>query len=293
MSGTLFDNDPELEPVIGTIAPWFGSNRMLAKIVAEEVGRVDWCGVPFAGGMSEVLTIQSREFLVNDLHRDVINLAKTLKVRELAEQLKIECDKTIFHPDDLDTARAVCLASECPKGPPVYDRAKAYFVAVWLGHSAKAGTDDEFNGGLSKRYTASGGGSNVRFRSAADSIMAFHQTMRRCEFTIEDFREFFANCHDRGDASKKEDRHAIYIDAPFMKAGDRYKHKFAERDHRELFAAVQHFRHCRVVIRYYDHPLIRELYSNSRWRWRFLKGRDQANNDDKAEVLIVNGSTLS
>lgn len=287
MSKTLFDNEAPAEPAIGAIAPWFGSNRMLAPTVAQEVGKVDWCGVPFAGGMSEVLAIRSREFLVNDLHRDIINLAKVLRVQELAEQLQAECDPTLFHQDDLEEARAICLASECPKGPPVYERAKAYFVCVWLGRSAKAGTDDEFRGNLAIRYTASGGGSNKRFRSAVLSVAAFHHVCRRCEFTIEDFREFFKKCKDR-------EKHAVYIDAPFPEEGDSYRHKFTQRDHRDLAACLSQFKEIRVVIRFYDHPLIRELYPEGpHWTWRRLKGRDQANNGEKAEALIINGDSYA
>lgn len=44
-------------------------------------------------------------------------------------------------------------------------------------------------------------------------------------------------------------------------------------------------------MRFYDHPLIREIYPEAQWTWRILKGRDQANNGDKPEVLLINGES--
>ncbi len=283
----LFETKPvDTAPVIGTISPWFGSNRMLAPVVAQEVGCVDWCGIPFAGGMSEALVIKSRSFLIGDLHRDIINCAKVLRVPELRQRLAVEADAKLFHPDELIEAQAICKASEAAIGPPGLERALNYFVASWMGRSATAGTDSEFDGALAVRYTASGGGSNVRYRSAIRSIEAFGKVCELCEFTVADFREFFKKCHDR-------DGHAIYIDAPFPEKGGGYRHKFSESDQKDLANLAGQFSKTRVVIRFYDHPLIRSLYPESYWTWRFLSGRDQANNAKKKEVLLINGKSYA
>lgn len=43
---------------ITALAPWFGSNRMLARYVGEELAGCQWVGVPFAGGMAEIFQIE-------------------------------------------------------------------------------------------------------------------------------------------------------------------------------------------------------------------------------------------
>jgi DNA adenine methylase len=285
MSNTLFDREPEMK--VTALAPWAGSNRMLAPIVGNELGKLNWCGVVFAGGMSEVPHIQSREILVNDLHRDIINLARVVAMPEGKEFIKREADKCTFHPDDLARSQGLCRNPiwDDKEGPDVL-RALWYFVAVWMGRSAMAGTDGEFDGNISARFTASGGGSNVRFRSAIESLDAWHQTLRRCEFTVRDFRKFLDSCHDR-------DGHGIYSDAPFPVAGGMYIHKFTDADQCALAESLGRFKKARVVIRFYDHPLIRKLYPEPRWTWRRLKGRDQANNPEKEEVLIINGQSYA
>jgi len=60
---------------ITALAPWFGSNRTLAENVGTALAGCQWVGVPFAGGMCELLQIKARSLLVSDLHRHVLNLA--------------------------------------------------------------------------------------------------------------------------------------------------------------------------------------------------------------------------
>lgn len=77
--------------------------------------------------------------------------------------------------------------------------------------------------------------------------------MRRCEFVRMDAFEFLEKCKDTRETG-------IYVDAPWPDDGDRYKHKFSEGDQRRLAAKLARFERARVVIRFGDHPLIRELY---------------------------------
>jgi hypothetical protein len=43
-----------------------------------------------------------------------------------------------------------------------------------------------------------------------------------------------------------------------------------------------------VVCRFYDHPLIHEIYPEGRWTWRRLVGRKQSN-AEASELLVING----
>lgn len=267
------------------LAPWYGSNRMLGSEVGLELGKLDWVGIPFAGGMSELLHIKARGMLVNDLHRDVINLARVVKDDEFFKWFVDEAADAPFHPDVLANAQAELREWGKPPGIHYIDaqRALKYFICCWMGRSALPGTGAEYHGNLAVRYTASGGGSNVRYRSAIDSLTAFHTVLQAAEFTVEDFSEFLEKCHDRAG-------HGIYVDAPWPDDGDGYQHRFTVNDHHELAGMLQRFKLTRVVVRFGDHPLIRELYSG--WNWRMLTSRTQANGA-KAEALILNGPSYA
>jgi DNA adenine methylase len=272
---------------VTTLAPWFGSNRMLASEVGKLLRGCEWVGIPFAGGMSEVLHIDARTIVVNDRHRHIINLARVAASR--GETLALDLEQRFFHPDELAAAQRQCRywESQMEESPGDhlegghYDAAVAYAIAVWMGRSAKAGTVDEFKGNLALRWNAGGGDSNVRYRSGIEAIRAFGEAGRRCTFSTLDFRDFLAKCKDAP-------KHGIYSDSPFPDAGDEYRHSFAEKDFCDLAKLLAQYEQTRVVVRYYDHPLIRELYPESRWTWHLLKGRTQANKE-APEVIITNG----
>jgi hypothetical protein len=86
------------------------------------------------------------------------------------------------------------------------------------------------------------------------------------------------------------------VDPPFVDQGVKYKHNAGqsateqEAWHACLAKALARFREARVVLRCYNHPLMRALYPEARWTWRFLDGRNQRNNVT-AEVLILNGAS--
>lgn len=91
------------------------------------------------------------------------------------------------------------------------------------------------------------------------------------------------------DKCRDEEGIGLYIDAPWPDDGDKYRHKFTNDDQRRLATKLSAFEKTRVVIRYGDHPLIRELYPEGlRWTWRLIAGRTQTN-APKREVLIMNG----
>jgi site-specific DNA-adenine methylase len=255
---------------------------MHAAYVGEELRGCRWVGVPFAGGMSELMEIDASSIVVSDLHRHVINLALTIRDRRHNELVRMLRD-TPFHPDMLARAQAFCKKNEPRKGADYVDVAAAYwyFVCVWMGRSHKAGTVDEFNGGLSRRWNANGGDSNVRYRSAIRALASWHRLMQRCSFDVLDVFEFLEACLDA-------EGHAIYCDPPWPKDGDKYRHAFTVADHRRLAAELGRFRTTRVVVRLGDHPLVRELYPESVWTWRRITSRTQTNSA-KAEALILNG----
>lgn len=271
---------------VTALAPWFGSNRNCAHRVGELLAGCEWVGVGFAGGMCELAHIKARTLMVNDLHRAVINLASALAHRELGPPLIRRLRRLAFHPDVLHAAQLRCKDKAYPwlrdiSDPPDIEWAEDFFAAAWMGRNGTAGTDREFNGGLSVRWDAGGGDSATRFRSAVESLRDWRKVLARCTFTCLDVFAFLDKVQDKP-------KHGLYLDPPFPGPGDDYRHKFPEADQRKLAARLADLRACRVVVRYYDHQLIRELYPESLWTWHRPEGGKTQTNKDAPEVLLVN-----
>ncbi len=269
------------KPKIGAIAPWYGGNRLLAEHVGRALDGCEWVGIPFAGGMAEIAEIKARTIVANDLHGGVIELARWLGESDQpgVQDLQLCLRRQLFHPDSLAYAQHKLQCCDWN------DRevAVAFFVVAWMTRSGTAGTDAEKTAKLCLRWEAGGGDSRKRYDSAIDSLPYWSEQFQRCTFSTLDCFEFLRKCKDRP-------RHGIYCDPPFPGPGDKYTHTFSEADHLLLAARLEEFTEARVVIRYYDHPLIRELYPAPHWTWTHLEGRKQTN-DSAPEVLIVNHPT--
>lgn len=264
---------------INALLPYFGGNRTLAHAVGEELAGAAWVAVPFAGGMPELQFIDAPAVVVSDIHRDVINLAKVAADEWTGPILYRRLKRLAYHPDILAESQAYCRAAQYT--PPSVNAAFHYFVAAWMGRSAQTGTDREFGGKLPVRYTSSGGDSVTRFRSAVRGLLQFRRIAARCNFLIADAFDILANVVD-------DPRHMIYCDPPFPGAGEAYRHKFTADDQRRLAAAVGRFERARVVMRFYDDPLIRELYPLPRWHWSHAIAKTQGNTE-RGDLLIING----
>lgn len=273
------------ETKIKAVAGWFGSNRTLAARVGAELGELAWCGVPFCGGCSELPVIRCRAGLASDLHGHVINLCRVIRDEEKHARLVAKLESLIFHPDELEHAQRRCrmwqdapsIATESPN----IQWAADYFTCCWMARGGQAGKRTEFTGGVSIRYSATGGDSAKRWQSAIESLPAWHRELRRWSFARLDAFEMLCRVSD-------EPRYGLYCDPPWVGAGDAYAHSFDELDHRRLAHRLGQFNTTRVVVRYGDHPLIRELYPSSRWRIVEQESTDQRGGEVR-EVLIVNG----
>lgn len=143
------------------------------------------------------------------------------------------------------------------------------------------GSRGEFDHGLSVRWKATGGDSVVRFRNATESLTEWQEVMRRCTFHTLNAFDFLAECLKRD-----TEEAGIYCDPPWPDDGDVYNHKFPEAAQRRLALTLGNFQRAKIIVRYGDHPLIRELYPEAHWTWHKMQGRTQANGS-KEEALIV------
>ncbi len=268
---------------ITTLVPWYGGNRRLAGEVGRELAGCSWIGVPFAGGMPELRHLRALTIVVADLHRHVINLARVLQHERAGVRLIRELRRECFHADTLARAQAAAAlyaAPADPTEPPDYGAAKAYFLSQWMGRSGRGGTDTELRGKLPVRWNAAGGDSCTRYRTAVESLRTWREVMARCNFLVSDVFDFLERVKDQAG-------HGIYLDPPFPGVGDEYSHQFDAASHRRLATVLGRFGSTRIVCRFYDAPLVRELYP-APWFWRSITGGIDQHGQAKPEVLLCN-----
>lgn len=278
-------------PRIKRFAPWHGANTAMAERVGIELGKLAWCGVPFASGCSELPCIDTRCGVAADLHLDLVNMARVVADAALKAKLMEMLEGVIFHPCELHAAQRRCahnnmqrisgLFQTVASSVPDLRWARDYFIACWMSRGGNAGKATEFTQGHAVRWSSGGGGSTVRFRSAIESLEAWHRVLLRWDFVVEDCFEFLRRVHD-------QPNHGLYLDPPWPDLGAEYKHKFDYSQQYRLKDVLDSFKHSRIVLRYNDHPLVRELYPEGRWTWIRNTSRNQSNND-VSEVLIING----
>lgn len=282
-------------PLITSLAPWFGGKRTLApKIVAlMRPHRCYW--EPFAGGVSIIFAKEPCPMeTINDLHGELVNLARVVQHPMLAAKLHKRLRRTMMHETlhveaaERWKARGIQPAPDVPDSDRAYD----YFLCCWLGRNGVAGTQS-YNQGFCVRYTANGGHAAKRFRSTVESIPAWWERLRNVTVLN---RDGFALL----DRIEDEPKTVIYLDPPYVVKGAKYTHDFSAEDHARLAEAVKRFRRAQVLISYYDHSQVRELYDG----WKFHEFpttkalvnqgmRDRSGATVAPEVVIVNSGGVA
>lgn len=272
---------------ISAIAPWFGSKRTLAPRIVKELGQHRAYWEPFCGSMSVLLNkpVVSTE-TVNDLHGELINLARVIRDRINGPKLYRRLRRVIVSP----AAQAEATA-QLGHGDPV-DRAENYFVHSWLALNGVAGTAQN-NANFCRRYTSNGGSPAKRFNSAVSSLPAWRRRLSNVVVLNEDGIALLERIEDKIGT-------VIYADPPYLVKGAKYEHDFASADHQRLAAALRRFTRTRIVVSYYDHSHLAELYPGwtkvdcSMTKSLVSQGKRDKGNDTKApEVLLINGPSYT
>lgn len=268
---------------ITAVAPWFGSKRTLAPEIIRELGPHRKYDEPFCASMAvlmakEVATCET----VNDLHGDLINLARVLKCEDAAVELYARLSRFVMHEELFHEAaeryriRGYQPADEAPD----VSRAEDFMICSWYGRNGVAGTKS-YNQGFCVRYTANGGHAATRWLSAVESIPPWHWRLRAVTILNRDAFELLERYDDDPSA-------VIYVDPPYIVKGASYIYDaddslpavrrvlgLGPSDplptfawHRALAKLLRRFERARVVLSYYDHPLLAELYSG--WTVRSL-----------------------
>lgn len=278
-------------PVITAIAPWFGGKRTLASRIVAELGdhRAYW--EPFCGSMAVLLAKPKCPMeTVNDLHGDLINLARCIQHRAAGPALYRRLRRTLTVERLHDEAALRFRErghSPSPLEPDV-DRACDYFLSCWFGRNGVAGTQS-FNQGFARRFTATGGAPAKRFSGAVESIPSWRRRLREVTVLNDDAFSIVERIEDREGV-------VLYCDPPYVTKGATYVHDFEASDHQRLANLLRRFKRTRVVVSYYEHELVRQLYRG----WSFVacptakalacqSGRDREVDSVAPELLIING----
>lgn len=274
---------------ITAIAPWFGGKRTLAPRIVEALGEHSAYWDPFCGGLSVLLAKPpSSHETVNDLHGDLINLARVIADDELASQLYGRLARVLFDERRRDDSIAALKADDLAPA----DRAFHWFIVQWFGRNGFSGTVGQEKSSFAVRWTPNGGHGGQRFASAVESIPAWHHRLRRATILNRDGFEVVEKIDDHPKV-------VVYCDPPYVKKDARYEFDFRDDgmfgdDHIRLASSLRRFTKARVVVSYYDCDRVRELYEG----WRFIDctinkglhnaGRRGQEGTVAPEVLITN-----
>ncbi len=296
---------------IKAIAPWFGGKRTMAsRIVAEccrpggRAPKAFWdlcCG---SMAVSMEMPRCSHHHAV-DLHGDLLNLITVLQDRKLGPELYRRLRRVVSHESSFYESRNAMASDAAEVGlfgateqslSPI-DRAFHYFIVSWQGRNGTAGTE-RINYQPAIRWTAGGGHSAIRFANATISVPAWRRRLRDISVLKRDIFDVLVKIEDQVGTS-------IYIDPPYLRDGKSrsgscaYKHEFNSADHDKLSKALRRFENCRVVVSYYDHPQLRELYPG----WTVVECSTQKNlhvhnrrgvgRCEAPEILIINGPSYT
>lgn len=272
---------------VSALAPWFGGKRNLAPAIVEALGPHRCYWEPFCGSMAVLLAKPPAPMeTANDLHGDLVNLAQCVQHPTIGPALYRRLRRVLLSEEQFAAEKAKLAHGEAVAAPDL-ERAFAYFLVSWGGRNGMAGTASS-NTTFSVRYTANGGTSAARWRNAIDSIPAWRRRLQGVTILRRDALELLERIEDAPGT-------AIYCDPPYLVKGATYTHDFDTPDHARLAAALQRFRRARVVVSYYAHPALEQLYPGWARREHVVTkalvsagSRGGQNGTRATEVLLVN-----
>lgn len=279
---------------IKSIAPWFGGKRTLAPRIVEELGEHDYYFEGCAGSMATLFAKEpSHHETVCDLHGGLINLARVVQKEDLAVELFNRLQRTMYGDDVFAESKAWLAKWESQiedartADEPSIPWAYHYFLCSWMGRNGVAGTE-RVNYQIATRWTAGGGSGPLRFRNAIDSIPEWCDRTRNVHILKRSVFDVLPKIEDADGVS-------IYADPPYLEEGGLYLHSFSQTQHRQLAEQLRRFTKARVVVSYYAHPLLAELYPGwtvvdcSRQKHLAVQNKRGTVRASAPEVLLING----
>lgn len=242
---------------VKALAPVYGAKRMQAAGILDLIGEHTCWWDCFASSLSMLFAKpKCRTEVVNDLHRDLVNLARVVADDSLSVELFNKVERTVFckplYEECCSFLKEQRAAGEFPDGPSVA-QAWRYFVASWMGRNGLAATEKELETGFCMRYTSNGGDPATRFRSGGGSIPDWWYRLQGVTILSECGIGLVKRIEDKGGT-------VVYLDPPYYDKQAKYLHDFTVEQHGELAEACRRFKKTRVCVSYYDCPEVDELY---------------------------------
>ncbi len=302
------------EAKIRALVPYFGGKRTLAPLIVRELGKHRAYWEPFCGSMAVLLAKPTASLeTVCDLHGDLVNLARIIKDRQTGPIFYRRLRRLLVSEAQLEESCEYLDTTPAPGDEPDMNRAVAYFVQSWMMRSGIAGTNLQKRGAgrsIAIRYTPNGGSLSPRWENAVNSIPQWRDRMRHVIIMRRNAFDIIPKIEDA-------DGTVIYADPPYLAetrtgltgtgATSRYQHDFDHNaggllpdDHARLADELCRFKKVRVVISYYEHERLDQLYPGwTRVRVKALKAmvqqskRGRNESEQAPEVLIINGPSYT
>lgn len=250
------------------VVPLYGAKRQMAGVINHHIGKPRSYLAPFVGSCAVELAMPEppRTGILNDLSGNLINLIRVVASDELGPDLFADLQRASFcerlYLESVEWLKRYPIEDAIPSpelGIEIPDpiRARHYFVASWCGRNGLIGTTDEFRAGFCIRYTSNGGDPATRFAAAVNSVPDWWRILRAYTITRRDGIDLCERFEDAEGA-------CVYADPPYLDKQGVYTHDFAADDHTRLAVALNRFKKTRVVLSYYAHPRLAELYPG--WR---------------------------
>ncbi len=268
--------------MINALVPYYGAKRSMAKDIIIELGPHRSYWELFCGSMAVLLAKpKCHHEMVFDLNGDLINLATVMADRTLGPVLyrrlrRIPSSDRFY----LDACKRLDIDNNS------VNRAECYFIKSWLGRNGLTGSRYQGNS-FSVRYTNNRDSPATRWNSAVRSILEFRRRLRDVTILCRSAFEVLPHIDD-------DDGTAIYADPPYLQKSKPYIHDFSATDHEVLAKQLCRFKRARVVVSYYDDPLLGDYYPG--WtirkltRHKNLSNAGGGNGETTApEVLLLNG----
>lgn len=276
-----------------SLLPWFGGKRTLAPRIVEELGEHSYYFEACAGSMAVLMAKEpAHHETVCDLHGGLTNLAWVVQLEESAVAIYDRLMRTLYGDEIYQSSadwlqdNAIGLAAGSTDEPDL-DWAYHYFIVSWMGRNGVSGAERE-TFAIATRWIAGGGSGPLRFKNAIDSIPAWCERLRNVHILRRDVFDVLPKIEDADGVS-------IYADPPYIEEGDAYLHAFAAADHRRLAVQLQRFKRARVVVSYYNHATLPDLYPGwtiidcSRLKYLAAQNKRGAVRSRAPEVLVING----
>lgn len=285
---------------LGSLLPYYGAKRRLAPTIIRQLGAHKAYYELCAGSMAVLMAKpRTRPEIAVDLYGALVNLARVLASPRWPD-LRRRVARTLIHEAhfkaavrresemlDSDGGWPVAPSSESGDVGELHIHA-AYLTLMlgWMGRSGVAGRPGSHSFGVHWAPTAANPWPGV-----ARSIRFWHERLAGVEILQRDAILVAERAPDRAGV-------AIYADPPYIVEGGHYVHAFTDEQHRALAAALNAKRHARVVVSYFEHPMLEELYPRERWthlpvhQTNTLGASSGAKTPTLPEVLLINGAAI-